>query len=258
MSINGPSFEGKNVLITGASLGIGAALARAFAQAGANVGIGYRSSAAEASALHSEIVAGGGNAVLLQGDVTEPGELADVISGAREEFGSIDVLINNAGALVGRSPIDAAPDDLYEQIMALNVRSMFEACRAVIPEMRERGSGNIINLTSIAARTGGAGGSVLYASAKGAVATFTRGLAAELAPFGIRVNALSPGLIRTPFHEGGVTSPEHFAKMEEGIPMSRAGTAEECVGPTLFLASDEMASYVTGQMLEVNGGLYRP
>lgn len=256
--MQGPSFEGKNVLITGASLGIGAALARAFAAAGANVGIGYRRSADEATALRDEIVAAGGTAVLLRGDVADQQELQEVISGARSQLGSIDVLINNAGALIARSPIAEAPDDLYERIMALNVRSMFEACRAVIPEMRERGSGNIINLTSIAARTGGAGGSVLYASAKGAVATFTRGLAVEVAPFGIRVNALSPGLISTPFHGDGITPPEHFAQMEASIPMGRAGTAEECVGPTLFLASDEMSSYVTGQMLEVNGGLYRP
>lgn len=256
--MQGPSFVGKNVLITGASLGIGAALARAFASAGANVGLGYRSSAEEATAVHDDIVAAGGKAVLLRGDVTDRQELQDVISGARAKLGSIDILINNAGALVGRAAIHEAPDDLYERIMALNVRSMFEACRAVIPEMRERGSGNIINLTSIAARTGGAGGSVLYASAKGAVATFTRGLAAELAPLGIRVNALSPGLIRTPFHGDGMTTPEHFAQMEATIPMGRAGTAEECVGPTLFLASDDMSSYVTGQMLEVNGGLYRP
>lgn len=256
--MQGPSFQGKNVLVTGASLGIGAALARAFAVAGANVGIGYRRSAEEAVAIRDEIVGSGGTAVLLRGDVADKQELQEVIRGARSQLGSIDILINNAGALIARSPIAEASDDLYDRVMALNVRSMFEACRAVIPEMRERGSGNIINLTSIAARTGGAGGSVLYAAAKGAVATFTRGLAVEVAPYGIRVNALSPGLISTPFHTDGITPPEHFAQMEASIPMGRAGTAEECVGPVLFLASDHMSSYVTGQMLEVNGGLYRP
>lgn len=252
------SFEGKNVLITGASLGIGAALARAFAAAGAHVGLGYRRSVEEATEVLDDIVAAGGNAVLLRGDVSNRQELQGVIDGAREELGCIDILINNAGALIGRAPIHEASDSLYEEIMDLNLRAMFEACRAVIPEMRERGSGNIINLSSIAARNGGAGGSVLYASSKGAVATFTRGLAVELAPFGIRVNALSPGLIRTPFHSEGVTPPERFAQMETSIPMGRAGSAEECVGPTLFLASDEMSSYVTGQILEVNGGSYRP
>lgn len=256
--MHGPSFEGRNILITGGSLGIGAALVRGFAAAGGRVGVGYNRSATEAEALVEEVEAAGGTAVALKGDVTVPAELERVIAQHGEQLGPIDVLINNAGALVGRSLIHEAEDDLYERIMDLNVRSMFQACRAVIPEMIERGSGNIINLTSVAARTGGAGGSVLYASSKGAVATFTRGLAVELAPHGIRVNALSPGLIRTPFHDNGITPEEHFTRMEQGIPAGRAGNAEECVGPTLFLASDEMASYVTGQMLEVNGGLYRP
>ncbi len=254
----GTDLAGKSVLITGASLGIGAAMARAFAAAGAHVGIGFNRSEDEALQLVDEITATGRSAIALQGDVTDPAVIERIIQQTVSAFGTVDVLINNAGALISRSAIVDASDDLYERIMALNMRSMFQACRQVIPIMTARGSGSIINLTSIAARTGGSGGSVLYAASKGAVATFTRGLAVELAPSGVRVNALSPGLIATPFHEGGTTDPEVFRRLSQAIPMGRAGTAEECVGAALFLASEEMSSYVTGQMLEVNGGSYRP
>lgn len=256
--MTGIDFQGKTVLITGASLGIGAALARAFAAAGANVGIGYNRSEAEALHLIGELTDAGRSAIPLKGDVTDPAVVERIIEETVSAFGTVDVLINNAGALISRSAISDASDDLYESIMALNMRSMFQACRAVIPVMTARGGGNIINLSSIAARTGGSGGSVLYAASKGAVATFTRGLAVELAPVGIRVNALSPGLIATPFHEGGTTDPEVFKRLAQAIPMGRAGTAEECVGGALFLASDELSSYVTGQILEVNGGSFRP
>jgi 3-oxoacyl-[acyl-carrier protein] reductase len=122
--------------------------------------------------------------------------------------------------------------------------------------MRERGSGNIVNVASIAARNGGAGGSVLYASAKAAVATMTRGLAKEVAEQGVRVNAVSPGVIDTPFHVQ--TDPKVFAALEASVPLRRAGRPDECVGPVLFLANEAAASYVTGQVLEVNGGLMAP
>ncbi len=254
----GPAFTGKTILISGASLGIGAAMARGFAAAGGRVAVGYNRSEREAHEVVEGITRAGGTAVAVQGDVTDSATLERIIAETVTALGPIDVLINNAGAMSTRALIHEATDEMYDQIMALNVRSMFQACRAVIPSMLERGTGNIINLSSIAARTGGGGGSVVYASAKGAVATFTRGLAAELAPSGIRVNAVSPGLIATPFHEGGTTPPEMFARMEATIPMGRAGTAEECVGAALFLASDELSGYVTGQMVEVNGGLHRP
>jgi 3-oxoacyl-[acyl-carrier protein] reductase len=141
--------------------------------------------------------------------------------------------------------------------MDLNMSSVFAACRQAVPVMRRQGSGAIVNLTSIAARTGGAGGSVAYATAKGAVSTFTRGLAKEVAIDGIRVNAIAPGIITTPFHERH-TSDAQMAGMVAGIPMGRAGTPEECVGSVLFLASPAMSGYVTGQVIEINGGQLTP
>jgi 3-oxoacyl-[acyl-carrier protein] reductase len=155
---------------------------------------------------------------------------------------------------VERNPVDATPDEIYERIMDLNVRSIFQMCKLVIPVMKRQGHGNIVNVTSVAARTGGGGGSVVYAAAKGAVVSFTRGLARELAAYNIRVNALSPGLILTPFHERW-TPPTMMEALIKSVPMGRAGTAEECVGAVLFLASDRMSSYVTGQVIEVNGGM---
>jgi 3-oxoacyl-[acyl-carrier protein] reductase len=154
-------------------------------------------------------------------------------------------------------PVSEMTDEQFARVMDLNMSSVFAACRQAVPVMRRRGSGAIVNLTSIAARTGGAGGSVAYATAKGAVSTFTRGLAKEVAIDGIRVNAIAPGIITTPFHERH-TSDAQMAGMVAGIPMGRAGTPEECVGSVLFLASPAMSGYVTGQVIEINGGQLTP
>lgn len=250
-------FDGQAVLVTGASTGIGAAIARAFGASGASVGVHYNRSEAEARQVAAEIESAGGRAVLLRADVSDASQSETVVGAMVDAFGRLDVLVNNAGALVHRSPIADAADALFDEVMRLNLDSVFRLCRAAIPVMRAQGSGNIINMTSIAARTGGAGGSVLYATSKGAVSTFTHGLARELAPDNIRVNAIAPGVILTPFHER-YSTPDMIAAMVKAIPMNRAGAAEECVGTALFLASDQLSSYVTGQIIEVNGGQYMP
>jgi len=174
-----------------------------------------------------------------------------------QRFGRIDILINNAGSLIIRQPVAEMPDETYQQIIDVNLTSVFQACKLVIPIMQQQGRGNIINVTSIAGRNGGGGGSILYASSKGAVSTFTRGLAKELAGSHIRVNAVSPGTILTPFHER-FTKPEQMQATIATIPMGRAGTPEECVGTFFFLASDALSGYVTGQIIEVNGGQLMP
>ncbi len=250
-------FDGQVVLITGASTGIGAAVARAFGAAGANVVVHYNRSRDAAQAVAQAVEAGGGRALLVQADVTDGEQLRLLVERTQERWGRIDILINNAGSLVKRQPVAEMPDETYREIIDVNLTSLFHTCKLVIPIMQRQGSGNIINVTSVAARNGGGGGSVVYATSKGAVSTFTRGLAKELVSSNIRVNAIAPGFIATPFHER--FTPSELAKAQIAtIPMGRAGTPEEIVGPVFFLASDAQSSYVTGQIIEVNGGQLMP
>ena len=146
---------------------------------------------------------------------------------------------------------------IFDEIVNLNVRSMVAACSAAVPHLRKTKRGNIINVTSIAARVGGGPGAALYASAKAFVSTFTRGLARELAGENIRVNAVSPGVILTPFHER-YSTPQLLESMRATVPMARLGAADECAGTFIYLASDALSSYVTGQVVEVNGGQLMP
>lgn len=250
-------FDQQVILITGASTGIGAALARAFGAAGARVGLHYNSSETAAQAVAGEIEAAGGEVWLVRADVTAPEQVKQLVVQTLERFGQIDILINNAGGLIKRQPVADMPAELYQYIMDLNMTSVFQICQQVIPIMQRQGRGNIINVTSIAARLGGGAGAVVYATSKGAVSTFTRGLARELAGQNIRVNAISPGVIDTPFHER-YSTPEQIAAMVKTIPMGRVGQPEECVGAAFFLASEAMSRYVTGQIIEINGGQLMP
>jgi 3-oxoacyl-[acyl-carrier protein] reductase len=192
-----------------------------------------------------------------QADLADPASAGKLVDDVLAKHGRIDVLVNNAGDLVNRSPVTDVPDEEFRRILDVNLTSVFALSRRIVPVFRAQGGGNIINVTSIAGRHGGAGGSVVYATSKGAVSTFTRGLAKELAPDGIRVNAISPGVIKTPFHDRH-TADEQMNGMIATIPMGRTGTPHECVGTILFLASDAMSSYVTGQIIEVNGGQLMP
>lgn len=250
------AFEGRLVLVTGASTGIGAAIARGAAGAGAHVVMHYNHNERAARELQREIRDEGGEATLEREDLSRSGAGAALVGRVAERHAGLDVLVNNAGAMGRRSPVADVTAELYDEVFDLNVRSVVEACRAAIPHLR-RSQGCVVNVGSIAARTGGGPGAALYASTKGAIATFTRGLAKELAPDGVRVNAISPGLIRTPFHDG-VTTDEQFERLAAAIPMGRAGTAEDCVGPALFLADPQAAGFMTGQLLEVNGGQFSP
>lgn len=250
-------LKDKRVLITGGATGIGAALARAFAGVGAKVAIHYNSSEAEAIALTKAIDAAGGQSIAFQADLARRGAAEHLINGAAAILRGLDVLINNAGDMVKRAPLDAVDDALFDQVIDVNIRSAVMVSRAAIAHFLRAGQGNIINTGSIAARNGGGPGAALYASSKGFLQTFTRAAAREYAPRNIRVNAVAPGVIVTPFHARH-TSPEALESFRKAIPLGRLGTPDDCVGAYLFLASDALSGYITGQVIEVNGGQLMP
>lgn len=250
-------LRGKSVLITGASTGIGAAAARAFARCGCRVVVHFNESGQPAEQVASDVRSLGGEAALVRGDVMDPAAVERIAASAEQAFGGLDIVLNNAGGMLGRVRIEDYTAAHIDRVIALNVTQVALFMRAVVPGMRQRKRGNIINVTSIAARNGGGGGAVLYAAAKGFVSTATRGWAKEVAADGIRVNAISPGVITTPFHERYSTA-EQLATMQATIPMNRLGAADDCSGAFLYLASDALSGYVTGQVIEVNGGQYMP
>ncbi len=250
-------LNNKVVLITGSSTGIGAAVAKAFGANSAKVAVHYNNSKAEAEKVASDIERSGGKAITLQGDVTDSDVCARLVDDTVSRLGRIDVLVNNAGGLIKRIPIAEISEDMFDRVVALNQRSALMCTRAAVTHMRNAGGGAIINVTSIAARHGGATGAVLYAGTKGFISTITRGFAKELVKDNIRVNAVSPGVIKTPFHER-FSTPEMLEGFKATIPMNRLGEADECAGAFLFLASEQMSGYITGQIIEVNGGQYMP
>lgn len=251
-------LKDKVVLITGSSTGIGAAAAVAFGKLGVRVAVHYNSSQGPAEEVLGRVKATGAQAILLKGNVLESAQCQRLVDETVQAFGRIDILINNAGALVQRVPIEEITDELFDNVVYLNVRSAMMCTAAAVAAMRKQGQGGaVINVTSVAARHGGGAGASLYAGSKGFVSTMTRGLAKELVKDKIRVNAVAPGVITTPFHER-FSTPQMLEGFKATIPMNRLGTAEECAGAFVYLASEEMSGYVTGQIIEVNGGQYMP
>jgi len=245
-------FDNKVALVTGASSGIGRAAAKEFAKAGARVVVHYNVSKKDAEDVVRSIIEGGGEAIALQADVSKKPEVERLIKATLDHFGTIDILVNNAGALIKRQNLEDMEEALWDEVIDVNLKSIFLVTQAVIPVMKARKYGKIINLTSIAARVGGGVGAGHYSASKGGILTLSKNLAKELAPYGINVNAISPGIIETRFHER-FTSPELFNKFKEQVVLKRAGTAEEVAWPILFLCS-EYASYIVGETIEINGG----
>ena len=244
-------LENKVAIVTGAgsALGIGRATARMFAEHGARVALtdideeGLGDSGRVLGQPHKTYVC----------DVTDRQTCLNTVDRVVNDFGGVDVLVNNAGVVHGTRITDIQPEE-YDQILGVNLRGHFHMAQAVVPRMRERGAGNIVCVSSIAGRAGGGVfGSSHYAAAKSGIFGFAKGLARELAPEGIRVNAIAPGCIDNDFTRGKMT-PEDKARIAKGIPMGRLGTPDEVASVILFLASD-LASYVTGVVLDVNGGL---
>lgn len=247
------SFEDKVVWVTGSSTGIGRSIATRFAEFGARVVVHGNNNVNEAEQTFSEVKKLGNEALLVLGDVTDPNQVSEMINKISDQFGKIDILINNAGTMVKRSKIEDLEFATWQKIFDINVSSIFHVTKAALPLLKKVDNGIVINTTSIAARNGGGGGSVAYAAAKGAVSTLTRGLAKELLEYNIRVNGIAPGVIGTPFHER-YSSSELLDKMTSQIPLGRVGVPEDIAGVALFLASD-YSSYLVGEIIEANGGM---
>ena len=245
-------FSEEVAWVTGSSTGIGRAVALALAERGCQVVVHYNRSEDEAREVVERISSSGGEAALVGGDVADAGEVERMAGEIEDRYGRLDVLVNNAGSLIERRTLSEMTEDLWERVMAVNLKSVYLCSQAVLPTMKSRGRGRIINMTSVAARNGGARGSVAYATAKGGVSTLTRAMAKELIGEGILVNGVAPGVITTPFHDR-FTPPDIREALVGGIPIGREGTPEEVAGVVVFLASSA-ADYLVGEIIEVNGG----
>jgi 3-oxoacyl-[acyl-carrier protein] reductase len=238
--------------VTGSSTGIGRAVAVELAAGGRRVLVHYNASEDEAQDVVREIEGSGGEASLVGGDVSDADEVGRMVGEIQDHYGRLDVLVNNAGSLIERRKLSGMTEDLWDRVMDVNLKSVYLVSLAVLPLMKRRGRGRIINMTSVAARNGGGPGSVAYATAKGGVSTLTRAMAKELVSENILVNGVAPGVITTPFHDR-FTPPDVRENLKSAIPMGREGTPAETAGVVGFLASPA-ADYLVGEIIEVNGG----
>lgn len=252
-------LTGKRALVTAGAQGIGLAITRRLLQAGCDVFVHYRSSADAARNLTAEANALGRRCGSWAGDLTETEACERLVGEAVECLGGLDILMNNAGSLIARRTFAEADDEFWAETMSLNLGSVRRVTRAAVPALaaaaKTGGGASIVNLSSLAGRKGGHPGSLAYSTAKGAVLTFTRALATELAPLGIRVNALAPGFILgTSFHATH-TKPESAQATIAEIPLRRAGHPDDVARAAVYLAS-EFDGFITGATLDINGGVY--
>lgn len=247
-------LTGTVTLVTGAGGGIGQAAALELAGRGADVAVHYHRNEAGASDTARRVEALGCKAAIFSGDLTRAEDAAALVAAVLARFGAIDVLVNNAGDLVARQPFLDIQETFWRQVLDLNLTSTFLVTQAVVPSMIERKRGVIVNVSSLAAHNGGGPGALAYATAKGGLISLTKGMAKELAPKGVRVNCVAPGLIgQTNFH-GRFTPREAFEAAEKTIPIGRAGTPEEVGRVIAFLCGPD-STYLVGETIEVNGGM---
>ncbi len=238
-----------NVLITGSARGIGAATAALFAYSGHNVVINFNTSRKEAELLCEKINRNGGNAIIIQADVSEKNEAIRLFSEAKNSFGAIDILVNNAGIAQQKLFTDITDAD-YSRMFDCNVKSVFNCCQCALPDMIHNKYGRIINISSMWGIVG-ASCEVHYSASKAAVIGMTKALAREVAPSGITVNCIAPGVIDTPMNKD--FDKETLIALSEETPVGRLGTPEDVARAILFL-SDEKSGFITGQILGIDGG----
>ncbi len=248
-------LKGKRVLITAGAQGIGEAISRQFITAGAHVAIHYFSSAATANTLVQSAQQQGLIATAVQGDLCNQQSAEAVVAKSIAALGGLDILINNAGSLIERRTLDNVDNDFWYKVIDTNISSAQFVTQAAVKAIKNNINGSIVNLASLAGRKGGHPGSLVYSMAKGAMLTWSRALANELGPHGIRVNAVAPGLILgTSFHNTHTTQASAEATIA-GIPLQCAGTADDVARAVLFLAS-EYDGFINGATLDINGGVY--
>lgn len=247
------NLKGKVAIVTGGARDIGRQISIKLAKEGAKIIVNYFNSDKDAQETKRLIEEANGLCILVRGDMTKWNDVQNLVCEGVRFFGNnIDILVNNTGGLCGRKTIEELDEEWYDMVMDLNMKSTFFSTKAVVQYMKPGSS--IINITSQAARDGGGAGASIYATSKGAAMTFTRAISKELGPKGIRVNAVSPGMIATSFHDK-FTKPEVRMMVTQGTPLRRQGEAQEVANLVAFLASDE-SSYLTGTNIDINGGNY--
>ena len=245
-------LNGKRALVTAGAQGIGLAISRALLDAGCRVAIHYFSSSDTANKLKAEF---GDRVEVFQADLTDAVQTEQMVNNAVESLGGLEVLINNAGSLIGRKRLDEIDSDFWQTVNDVNVTSMLNVTKFAAPALRKANGASVVNLASLAGRKGGHPGSLAYSTAKGATLTMTRAMSNELGPDGVRVNALAPGLIlETSFHNTHTTK-ESAAQTIAGIPLGRAGNPDDVAHAAIFLA-EQFDGFVTGATLDINGGVY--
>ena len=240
--------------ISGSSTGIGFETAIEFLELGANV-IFHGNKSMDDIEQRIKDRTSKNTYSIFKADFTQLSEVAKFMENSIKQLNGLDILINNAGTMIGRFPIESMEEKKFLEIFDLNSKSAFFTTKFAIEIFKKQNEGCIVNVSTISARTGGSAGSSVYAASKAFVSGITRSLVSELSPYNVRINAISPGTIATKFHEQ-YSTPEKLENTRLKIPMKRLGTAEDCVGPIIFLSSNKLSGYITGQILEINGGQF--
>jgi 3-oxoacyl-[acyl-carrier protein] reductase len=247
-------LDGKVAIVTGSIQGIGRTSAEMLAECGAHVVINNHVDGEKLEEVAQGIIKNGGKATAVIADLTKKSDAKKLVEAAAEINGGVDILVNNAGGLVKRVPVAEFDEEHYHAVIEVNLKTTFLMCNLVLPYMKEKKSGKIINFSSQAAHDGGGPGSAVYSSSKGAIWTMTKSLAKEVGPEGIQVNCIAPGFIGDTVFHNTFTPKETHDKVAGLIPLRRKGIPADVAKVVLFLAS-ELSDYITGQSIEVNGGL---